>query len=567
MTSVRPYSLAGPGRATLLWGALVLALAVAVAYWGVWSLGFVWDDDAFLTSNPLIRSPGGLWGFWCTSEAPDYWPLTSTTLWLEWRLWGAHAAGYHVTNALLHAGECFLLWRILLRLEVPGAFLAALLFAVHPVNVETVAWIAQRKNLMAMLFSLLSVEAFLRSGERGAWRWTSLGAFVLALLCKGSVATLPAVLALILWWQGRLTLRECARLVPFAAAAVALTLVNIWFQHHGDSQPFRDVSVLQRLLGAPAVVGFYLGKAVCPLSLSFIYPTWRIDPGSLRWWVPLASALAVTGLLVKSRASWARPLLIAWIYVCLALVPVMGFTDVYFMTYSLVADHYQHMALIGTVALAGAGLSLAALRWGRGVVTAVVAVLVALLAAKAHGLSETYRDSATLFEATVRTTPEAWMAHYNLGLLRAREHRLKEAESEFREALRTCASPYPDAALNLGTVLMEEGRLEDALPPLFQAVQFAPRNPTASYDLGLALARSVRLGEAISRLEAALALRPRYPEALNALGIALAQSGRLSEAEARFSEALEADPTLEEARRNRELVRQDLAAGSRAGGR
>ena len=233
--------------------------------------------------------------------------MTSTTLWAEWRLWGRHAAGYHATNLALHLAEALLLWRILRKLEIPGALLGAILFTVHPVNVESVAWITQRKNLMAMLFFLLSIGAFLRTEwaagihpaiwsrwRDGAWYAWSLLAFALAMLSKGSVAPLPVVLAgIVVWRRRRWSGGDSLRLAPFCAVAAGLVLVNLWFQIHGTGAPIRSVAPLQRLLGAGGVVWFYLWKAVLPVKLSFIYPQWQILPaawgGGRPCWAPWPS--------------------------------------------------------------------------------------------------------------------------------------------------------------------------------------------------------------------------------------------------------------------------------------
>ena len=411
------------------WAGALLAVVALVAYLPVLRAGFVWDDDTFLTQNPLIRAADGLRRFWFTTDATDYWPMTSTTLWVEWRIWGMQAAGYHATNLLLHVAECMMLWRILALLRVPGAFLAAMLFAVHPVNVESVAWIAERKNLVAMLFFLGSVFCFVKKegaspaqtpGQAGAgrrWYWLSLASFVLAMLSKGSVAMLPLVLLGLVAWKRRVGARDLLELFPFFAAAAVLAAVNVWFQEHGGTEVIRSAGPLDRLLGAAGVVWFYLYKALWPLKLIFVYPQWRVDSADWRWWIPLFSAVIVTILLLrralaKSEAGAIRsPLLAAWLYFCVMLVPVMGFADVYFMKYSLVADHYQHLALIGVVAFAGSAWA----RWRFRGSEAVAAVAVCALACLTWRQCLNYRDAETLYRATIASDPSSWMAHNNLG--------------------------------------------------------------------------------------------------------------------------------------------------------
>src|ERR1035438_4852059 len=215
------------GKRRLLLGVLLLAGLTVLAYVPALAGGFIWDDDTFLTRSPFIKAADGLRRLWLTTQAPDYWPLTSTTLWVEWRIWGMRAGGYHATNVLMHIGEALLLWTILKRLKIPGAYLAALIFALHPVNVESVAWITQRKNLVAMLFFLLSILCFLETDpgapaprpRSGRWYGLSLLAFVLALLGKGSVAPLPFVLLGIIWWHRRPGVGDWIRITPFFAVA------------------------------------------------------------------------------------------------------------------------------------------------------------------------------------------------------------------------------------------------------------------------------------------------------------------------------------------------------------
>ncbi len=272
-------------------GVALLVVAAFLAYLPALSGGFIWDDDRLLTDNRLIKSADGLYRIWCTTEAIDYWPVTNTTLWLEWRLWAMNSTGYHVTNLILHIAAALLIWLILRKLSLPGAFLAALIFALHPVNVESVAWIAQRKNLLAMLFLLLAILWYLRpfsancsadaprSGHAppaglliDRCYWLSLLAFLLAMLSKGSAAVLPVLLLGIVWWLRTGTVPifasakmglspsvsrwDLIRTAPFFLVAVVLAGVNIWFQTHGSGEEFRSASFTERLLVPAAWYGF-----------------------------------------------------------------------------------------------------------------------------------------------------------------------------------------------------------------------------------------------------------------------------------------------------------------------
>ena len=528
---------------------LPVALLVGVtmlAYLPSLANGFIWDDTISLTQNPYIRSANGLGQFWFSTRTTDYWPVTATTLWAEWRLWGLNPLGYHATNLALHVGEVLLLWAILRRLRVPGAELAALLFAVHPVNVETVAWITQRKNLMAMLFYLLSILGFLRAeeGSRTAYG-LSLAAFVLALLSKGSVAILPVVLTGIVLCRRPLGVREVLRLLPFYVVAGILTLVDIWFQGHllAAGAVLRHAGGLERLLGAAAAVWFYLGKALLPIRLVLPYASWRIDPGNLLWWLPLAAALALTAFLVGKRRSGplAGGALLAWVYFGVALFPVMGFTDVYFMKYSLVADHYQHLALIGVTALAGAGWA----QWRRSapglMPVAAAAGVVAILAGLTWRQCRNYRDPETFFSATVRVNPGSALAQGELGMLLAGQRRNGEAKAHLEEALRLDPD-YAEAHTNLGALLIGEGRYAEGEAQYREALRLKPDLFVVHLNLGSLLLRQGRLEEARRELAEVVRLKPSFAEAHAMLGETLARLQRPAEAVGEYEEALRLKP-------------------------
>ena len=594
--SLRPMSSTLPPSAGRRWllAALLIA-ATAIAYLPTLRNGFVWDDDTSLTQNPFIKSGDGLRQFWLTTQTPDYWPVTSTTFWVEWRLWGMNPLGYHITNLSLHLAEALLLWAVLRRLRLPGAWLAALLFALHPVNVESVAWITQRKNLMAMLFGLLSVFWFVRTrwygeglesskvgrfvpkrhGGLGTTRatsepdpfyWLSLCAFALAMLSKGSVAVLPVVLLGVIAYQRRIGLKDCVRVLPYFFVAGVLTLVDIWFQGHhlGAAETIRRAGVVERLLGAGAVVWFYLSKALLPIHLIFIYPHWQIEAGNILWWLPLLGALGLTWLLwLKSKGArlrsldasydaaisasrsegrnWWRAALFAWGYFCLALLPVMGFADVYFMKFSLVADHYQHLALIGVTALAGAGWA----EWRRRVPGALPVTAAALAAGVLALLTWRqclrYRDAETLFAVTLRENPGSAMAHNNLGVILADAHRLPEAVAQFGEALRLDPG-YADAERNFGLTLARSGRAAEAIPHYEAALLLQPDFANAQDDLGNALLWLGRTAEAPPHFERAIMLNPADAEAQCNLGIALVRLDRVAEAIPHYEAAIRLEP-------------------------
>ena len=571
------------GRWQTVAAAALLAAAAVVAYWPSLRGGFLWDDDALLTQNSLVQAADGLHRIWFTTQPLDYWPMTNSSFWLEWRLWGMQAAGYHVTNLLLHIGSALLLWAILRRLSIRGAFLAAFLFVLHPVNVESVAWIAQRKNTLSMVFFLLSMLWFLkhefapvepaRSGRpRGTasaksrarpaaaatasppdrsgvsrWYWLSLVAFVLAMLSKGSVVILPGLLLLCIWWRrGSLTRTDVMRTAPFWFVAVALTLVNLWFQAHLRHEVIRDATLLQRVLGAGAVIWFYLYKALLPMRLIFIYPQWQIHGDDVRWWLPVAAAVSTTGLLVwQRRRPVVRALLFAWVFFCLALVPVMGFTDVYFMKYSLVSDHYQYIALLAVAAAVAAGLvqtSGPGFNWplGAGV---WCAALLAVLGTATWRQNLQYANVETLWQSTLASNPGAWMAHNNLAL-----YYLHGSAADFREAyahLQAAVAINPhEGALhkNLGTTLFQMDRFEDAAEQHREAVRLTPDDADAFVALGADYQKLGRHAEAIEAYRQALKLNPQLGFVRSNVAASLDALGRADEASRELQQSLRTDP-------------------------
>jgi tetratricopeptide (TPR) repeat protein len=547
-------------------GVAIIVVAAVFSYLPSMSGGFLVDDEGLLIGNTLILSPHGLYRFWCTTEPLDYWPVFNTAFWLEWRLWGMNPIGYHVTNLILHIAATLLIWIILRKMSIPGAFLAALVFAVHPVNVESVAWIAQRKNLMSMLFFLLSIQCYLKtearwstlesglhpaasplvSGPLSLWFWLSLASFVLAMLSKGSVAILPVLLLAIVWWLRPVTKWDLARIAPFFLLAVALAGVNIWFQSHGAGEIIRDAGFSERLLGAGCVLWFYLYKALLPINLTFVYPQWHIQAGNWLWWLPLLAILAVTVVLWRYRKSWSRPFLFAWGFFCVALAPVLGFTDVGFMQYSLVADHYQYIAILGVITLLAAGWE----KWhqqAQGVkhaaANAVAAMGVGILAYLTLQQSGLYSDPITLYQDTLNKNPDCWMVHNGLGVVLIDIGQPDKAIDHLEQSVRLKPN-YFQAHNNLGVALVRTGRPREAIEHCRQALLYNPDYAEAHVNLGIALENINRTGEAIEQYRWALRLNPDCAEAYYNLGNILTDNDQRQEGIDSYRQALRLRPNF-----------------------
>ena len=527
--------------------ACTLFLLTLVVYLPAIPGAFLWDDNIHLTDNLLTRE-SGLFRSWFTTEQCNYWPLTWTVLWVGWQFWGSDPLGYHVINILLHAAISLLLWCILRRLRVPGAWLAAVIFVVHPVNVQTVAWITQIKNLLAMFFYLLAILGYLRFEHKKLTRWyfCSLLAFLMAGLSKTSVVMLPFVLIGCAWWQrGKISREDLMRSLPFFALGGVLGINEIWFQYSSIGEDVvRPEGFFSRLAGAGWAVWFYLYKALIPYKLSFIYPRWNIDPVSIISYLPAIMLLALFVLAWRYRGHWGKAFLFGLGYFVVTLFPVLGFFDINFMRFSLVADHWQYTSIIGIIALAVGTTVSTWHHWQsrlRNLGIAIAAVLVGLLSVftwvRCHG----YSNPEALYRNTIAKNPKAWMAHSNLGTLLAAEGKFDEAIDHCSEALRINPThAWIHGAL--ANALVGQGRSDAAIPHFYEAVRLKPDFAEAHNDLGLALKKQGRVDKTISHFSEAVKIEPEFVEACLNLGLTLAEQGRINQAVHHFSEVVRLEP-------------------------
>jgi tetratricopeptide (TPR) repeat protein len=586
--------------------AMIFGLVLAT-YWPALGGGLVWDDAAHVT-RPDLQSLAGLVRIWTDLHSTQqYYPVLHSAFWIEHRLWGDGTLGYHLVNVILHATSCCLLALFLQRLWRPdrggavsppaasglpaGAeWLAAAIFAVHPVCVESVAWISEQKNTLSLVFYLLAALAYLDFDLR-RHRWSyerALAFFILALATKSVTATLPAALLVVLWWRnGRLSgRRDVAPLIPWFIVAAGAGLLTVWVERKliGAEGAGFDLSFGQRLLLAGRVVWFYVGKVVWPADLMFVYPRWDVPALAAGWFLALAGVVATTLALWLVRGRSRGPLA-AWLFFVGTLFPALGFLNVYPFRFSYVADHFQYHACLGVIVAAAVGLSLLAdrtpprVRAGAWVSCGLLVIGLALLARRQSGI---YRDGGTLYRATLAKNPECWMAHNNLGveltsspghLPEALAHyeralqlqpdyaeahnnygnalatlpgRAPEALAHFAEALRLQPN-FAEAHVNLANALVEmPGRSPEAIAHYEQALRLSPGVAEIHYDLANALAKSPdRVSEALVHYAEALRLNPAYAEAHVNLANALAGiPGRMPEALAHYAQALRLNPSL-----------------------
>ena len=543
--------------------AALLALLVFFAYRPASHGAFIWDDDDYVAQNPALRADGGLRDIWFEPAAsPQYYPMVFTTFWLEFRLWGDDSHGYHETNVLLHAASAILLWRILRRLRVPGAYLAAAIFAVHPVMVESVAWITERKNTLSMVFYLASAYAYLRFARVGGdetthapearpiWGWyaASIVLFVLALLSKTVTASLPAALVLIMWWKGRLSRHHALLLSPF----FVLGALGGWMTSHleatqvGASGGEWHYTVAQRVLIAGRALWFYAAKLLVPYKLTFVYPKWPVSAASVgQWLYPLAAVALVAGLFALRRRI-GLGLLIAVLIFGGTLVPALGFVNVYPMRYTFVADHYQYHASVAFIALVAAGITLAVrtlpLR-PRQVNCGICAALVVVLFVLSQRQAGIYRDQFTLWRDTLAKDPNSWMAWTNLGhaASSARPPDRATAAGAYQRALKLGPN-VADTHFNVGMLAVGDGRYDDAMAEFRRAIELEPRYVNAYNMLGFCLRLTHRSDESVPYFQKAIEIDPRHWRAIYNLARVYKDQGKFVEAATGFQRSLEINP-------------------------
>jgi Flp pilus assembly protein TadD len=450
--------------------------------------------------------------------------------------------GYHLANLAQHLFAAGLLVLVLRRLAVPGALLAAAIFVLHPVHVESVAWISEQKNTLSLVLYLASALAYLRfdTDRRPRDSWLGFACFAAALLTKSVTATLPAALLVVLWWRrGRLEWRhDVAPLVPWLLLGATAGLFTAAVERHliiGADAAAIDLSWLQRLLLAGRVLWFYLGNLIWPADLTFIYPRWTIDPSAGWQWLPGVGAIALTAGLWQLRR-FSRAPLAAWLLFAGSLFPVLGYFDVYPFRYSFVADHFQYLPNLGLIALLAAALTMGVSRFSpvmRGVPKIGLLGILAMLAA---GQSPMYRDSETLYRTTLRRNPECWMAHNNLGLILSARGQRREALLHLRQAV-ALKPDYFDGHNNLGLALAQSGQPKAGLPHLRRAVRLNPTAAEARNNLGIALAACGRPYEAAAAFRGALHFMSDSPSVYDNLAKALRLAGRPREAAAAAEQA------------------------------
>ncbi|MCX7918942.1 MAG: tetratricopeptide repeat protein [bacterium] len=515
----------------------IIILLVLISYFPALFAGFIWDDDA-VTDNPLLQNFDGLWKIWFSPKAniPElhYWPVVYTSFWIEYQLWGAHPFGYHLINIVLHAGNVILLWSILKKIEVPGRWFISLIFAFHPVHVESVAWIIERKDVLSGFFYLSSFLAYLNfltastQNRRIAGYSLALLLFILALLSKSITVSLPIALLLYLWWKnGRITRVDFIPILPFIAVAIIIVYFDIWFVNQRQSLAVIELSPIQRGYIAGKALWFYLTKLIYPVNLLTVYPRWNLAVGLFTQLVYPLTYLVFLATLYAGKKYIGRGAFASFAFFTVTLAPTLGFISFSYMYHSFVADRFQYLASIGPIILFGSlGYKLydVTVKTTRKLILRIAGIaIITLLGFLTWKQAERYESDETLFRYTLAKNPASWLACNNLGLALAEKNQFDEAVKYYRKALELkpdFAYPYN----NLGILLLKEGKLDQAIPYFNQA----------------------------------LARYPTFTEAMNNLGIALALQGKLLEAKQCFQKVLELNPYNTRAQYNLEKAIKEL---------
>ncbi len=532
--------------------AFILVACVIATYAPVWWAGFIWDDDAYITGNPVVVGPLGLKEIW-TTKAADICPLTITSFWVEHIFWRLNPLPFHLVNVFLHGLNAIFLWRVLTQLKIPGAWLGAALWALHPVLVESVAWVAELKNTQATFFYLLSILFFTRylqkttSNERGRSSWDyclTLFFAAMAIASKSSTVILPLVLCLCAWWiNGRWEWRTFIRVAPILLMSFAAVILSLWTEETNYIQ--WPQSWPQRLIVTGDALWFYLGKLLWPYPLITVYPRWEVDDSDLFAYLPLIGAALALLIFTLNRKTWARPWLFVSLYFVIALLPVLDLVDHGFTRFSFVADRFQNLACMGPLALVAAGLVrlldliMVGGRWTRWVPGAGILIIIGYLSWQR---TWAYENSETLWVDTLNKNPACWVGYSNLATA-ILGNRLDQAISLYEKALEINPN-YADAYRGLGEALVMKGKTDQAINQFQLALEINPRDTGAHSGLGVALATKGETAKAIAQFQAALKIDSYDANIRANLGKAFMDMGKIDDAITQFQNSLQLSPDI-----------------------
>jgi protein O-mannosyl-transferase len=535
--------------------AIVLVAVTTVMYLPAWNGLPIWDDAGHLT-KPSLRSLHGLWRIWAEpGAAQQYYPLVHSVFWLEYHLWGDSTFGYHLVNILLHSACALLIVALLRTLEIRGAWLAGALFALHPVQAESVAWMSELKNTLSGFFYLSSALLYFkfdRTRNRRYWGG-AFALFALGLLAKSVIATLPAALLVGLWWKrGKLSRPDIASVLPFFLISIPLGLFTAWMERKfiGAEGAAFNFSLIERTLIAGRAIWFYLSKLAWPQDLIFIYPRWRIS--QTVWWQYLfpVAVICLLAVLWSYRKTSRAPLAVCLLFIG-TLFPALGYFNIYPFAFSFVADHFQYLACIAPLALAAAAAAsgISRMKSNAWMAQCGIGVVLAAFAVLTWQQSTMYADMRTLWDVTIEKNPDCWMAYSNRGFGLLQEGRVADAIGDFKAALNVNPD-YAFAHNNLGMAMLQEGLVDDAVPHFTKALELKPDYAEPYDNLGTVYFQRGQVDASITSLQKAVTINPAYSDAHFNLGIAFRSKGDTDSAIAEFQKTLQYAPEDLEARRS-----------------
>src|SRR5437667_2483815 len=549
---------------------VLIALVTFAAFLPTLQNQFVtWDDAANFLDNPHYRGLAWTHIRWMwTTHLGHYIPLTWMTLGLDYLLWGMNPFGYHLTSLLLHAANAvvffFVVHRIL-TLALPSrserghalavaAGLAALVFAIHPLRVESVAWVTERRDVLSGLFYLSAILMYLRACERGArgrgWYWAAVGLFAGALLSKSMVVNLPFVLLILdvyplrrlggfVGWWSEPARRIYIEKIPFVLLAAGASAIAVMAQSsvHAAAS-LAQLSLPGRLVVSAYGLSFYLGKTGVPVNLSPLYElSSTVDPWATPFILSYGVVVAITALALALRRR-VPGLPAAWLAYVVVLLPVLGILQ---SGPQIAADRYTYLAGLGWASLAGAGLLSTWRRWPPFVLTGLAVVLLSGLGTLTWNQVEVWHDSEKLWTHALAIDPKTSMAQFGLGRVLADQGKPAEAIEHYRQAL-NIKPDYGAAHYNWGVVLGQQGKPAEAIEHYRLALQLNANSADAHNNWGVVLGQQGRLADAVEHFQQALRLKPDFAEAHNNWGFALAQQGKRAEAIEHYRHALRLNP-------------------------
>ncbi len=532
------------GRALYLPALIIVAVTFAT-YLPSFTGDILWDDDAYLYPDKLMGLTG-LYRIWFTTDIQQYYPLIHTDFWLEQHLWGMNTLPYHLGNTLLHALTGVLAWLVARKLSLRGAWLIGAIFAVHPVSVESVAWITERKNILSMLFYLAALLSYLNYEDTGSesktgnkWYALALFLFLLALLSKIVVCTFPIALIIIRWMRGargrELGVRYLVRLLPFFALSLIFGLITVWWETYkvGAGGGEWSMSMAGRLIIAGRALWFYIGNFVYPLDLTFIYPRYDIYAGGIGGggggWLFLAAYALVGVVLFMARTKITRGPFAAYLFFFITLSPMLGFLNIYFFKYSYFSDHFPYHASVGFYALAVGTAAYLLRKQNQNIKIALSVALIIILSVLSWNQSKNYADNETLWTDALSNNPRARIACVNLGEALG----LAGKAGEAIKLIERCLKQWPDddvARKNLIELLVSQKMYDEALVHLEMSIKLKSYDGTTFIRLGEILSIKGRYQEANRFFEIVVKLWPDYAPVYRNIGENYKKMGRPVEA-------------------------------------